>query len=166
LAIQVACLLLIFAVEAALPRDRYLTKDGKLSATLTLKDVQGGFAGFTGVIWTLHPDGSWGRKRIVGRATRKSDLTGKLTAKQLQQIADVLAHAQVDKLPGRLGKFRGANPHVVTLGWGKRQCAWTLPSGMPIPKYPDQPFGKLTEEDSFARIAQALHKLLKAPEKE
>ena len=160
------CFLFACKTQANFPRNKFLAKDGRLSATLKLKDVQGGFAGFTGVIWTLHPDGSWDCKRIVGRATRKSDLTGKLTAKQLQQIADVLAHAQVDKLPGRLGKFRGANPHVVTLGWGKHQCVWTLPPGMPIPKYPDQPFGKLTDEDSFARIAQALHKLLKAPEKE
>ncbi len=160
------CFLFACKTQANFPRNKFLAKDGRLSAALKLKDVQGGFAGFTGVIWTLHPDGSWDCKRIVGRATRKPDLTGKLTAKQLQQIADVLAHAQVDKLPGRLGKFRGANPHVVTLGWGKQQCVWTLPPGMPIPKYPDQPFGKLTDEDSFAQIAQALHKLLKAPEKE
>jgi len=160
------CFLFACKTQANLPRNKFLTKDGKLSATLKLKDVQGGFAGFTGVIWTIHPDGSWDRKRIVGHATRKPDLTGKLTAKQLQQIADVLVHAQVDKLPGRLGKFHGANPHVVTLGWGKRQCAWTLPPGMPIPKYPNQPFGKLTVEDSFAQIAQALHKSLKVPEKE
>lgn len=160
------CFLFACKTQANFPRNKFLAKDGRLSAALKLKDVQGGFAGFTGVIWTLHPDGSWDCKRIVGRATRKSELTGKLTTKQLQQIADVLAHAQVDKLPGRLGKFRGANPHVVTLGWGKQQCVWTLPPGMPIPKYPDQPFGKLTDEDSFAQIAQALHKLLKAPEKE
>ena len=157
--------LLLFActTQATLPRDKYLTKEGKLSATLTLKNVQGGFAGFVGVIWTIHPDGSWGRKRIVGRTTRKPDINGKLSAKQLQQVADVLAHAQVDKLPARLGEFRGANRHVITLGWGKRQCAWSLRPGMPVLKYPDQPFGKLTDEDCFAEIAQTLGKLLESP---
>ena len=156
---------LLFArtTQSALPRDKFLTKDGKLSATLTLKDVHGWFAGFTGVIWTIRPDGSCDRKRIIGRTTQKPDLDGKLNAKQLQQIAGVLAHAQMDKLPARLGKFRGANPHVVTLGWGKQQCAWTLRSGTPVPKYPDQPFGKLTDEDSFAEISQTLGKLLKSP---
>ncbi len=159
--------ILLFActTQANLPRDKFLTKDGKLSATLTLKDVQSGFAGFTGVIWTIRPDGSWDRKRIIGRTTRKPDLNGKLSPKQLQQMAGVLTHAQMDKLPARLGKFRGANPHVVTLGWGKQQCAWTLRPGMPVPKYPDQPFGKLTDEDSFAEIAQTLAKLLKPPKK-
>ena len=41
---------LLFArtTQAALPRDKFLTKEGKLTATLTLKDAQGGFAGFTG----------------------------------------------------------------------------------------------------------------------
>ena len=52
---------LLFArtTQSALPRDKFLTKEGKLSVTLSLKDAQGGFAGFTGLIWTVHPDGSW-----------------------------------------------------------------------------------------------------------
>ncbi len=153
---------LLFAgpLQAALPRDKFLTREGKLSATLTLKDGQGGFAGFTGLIWTVRPDGSWDRKRFINRTIRKADQQGKLTAKQLQSLADVLAHAQVHKLPSKMGKFRGANPHVVTLSWGKHQCAWTLPPGSPVPKYPDQPFGKLTPQDSFAEISQILRKML------
>ena len=159
---------LLFAgtLQAALPRDKFLTREGKLSATLTLKDGQGGFAGFTGLIWTVRPDGSWDRKRFINRTIRKADLQGTLTAKQLQSLADVLAHAQVDKLPPKMGKFRGANPHVVTLSWGKHQCAWTLPPGSPVPKYPDQPFGKLTSQDRFAEISQILLKILKKPKKE
>ena len=147
-------------VQAALPRDKFLTKEGKLTATLTLKDVQGGFAGITGLIWTVRPDGSWDRKRFINRSMRKPDQQGKLTAKQLQSLADVQAHAQVHKLPPKMGKFCGANPHVVTLTWGKHQCAWTLPPGSPVPKYPDQPFGKMTSEDSFAEIFQILRKML------
>ena len=147
-------------LQAALPHDKFLTREGKLSATLTLKDVQGGFAGFTGLIWTVRPDGSWDRKRFINRTMRKADQQGTLTAKQLQSLADVLAHAQVHKLPSKMGKFRGANPHVVTLSWGKHQCAWTLPPGSPVPKYPDQPFGKLTPQDSFAEISQILRKML------
>ena len=157
---------LLFArtVQVALPRDKFLTKDGKLLALLTLKDGQGGFVGTNGLIWTVHLDGSWDRKRFTNRTMRKADQQGKLTAKELQSLADVLAHAQVDKLPPKIGKFRGANPHVVTLSWGKHQCVWTLPPGSPAPKYPDQPFGKLTPEDSFSEIFQILRKILKKPE--
>ena len=129
-------LLFTRTTQAALPRDKFLTMDGKLSATLTLKDGQGGFVGITGLIWTVRPDGSWDRKRFINRTMRKPDQQGKLTAKQLPSLADILAHPQVDKLPPKMGKFRGANPRVVTLSWGKHQCAWTLPPGLPVPKYP------------------------------
>ena len=103
------------------------------------------------------------RKRFINRTMHKADQQGKLTAKQLKSLAVTLAHAQVDKLPPKMGKFRGANPHVVTLSWGKQQCEWTLPTGSPVPKYPDQPFGKLTSQDSFAEISQILRKMLKTP---
>ena len=153
------------STQAALPRDKFLTEDGKLPDTLTPQDGQGGFAGITGSIWTVRPDGSWDRKRFINARTNKPDQLGKLTPKQLHALANVLAHAQVHKLPGRLGKFRGANPHMVTLTWGKRKCVWTLPPGSPVPKYPDQPFGKLTPEDGFAEISQFLRSMLK-PEKD
>ena len=145
----------------AAPRDKFLTDDGKLTDTLTLKDGQSGFVGTTGSIWTVRPDGSWDRKRFINAKTNKPDQQGKLTPKQLQALADVLAHAQIHKLPAKLGKLRGANPHVVTLTWGKRTCVWTLPPGSPVPKYQEQPGGKLTPEDGFAEIAQFLRLTLK-----
>ena len=116
-------LLFADALEAALPRDKFLTKEGGLTATLTLKDGQGGFAGITGFVWTIRPDGSWDRKRITNSRMDKPDQQGKLTAKQLQSLVDILAHAQVHKLPARLGKFRGANPHLVTLAINKKEEA-------------------------------------------
>ena len=144
-------LFLACATQAALPRDKLLTEDGELAATLSLRDGQSGFAGVTGFIWTVRPDGSWDRKRFITARVNKPDQQGKLTPEQLQSLADVLAHAQVHKLPPKMGKFRGANPHVVTLSWGKHQCAWTLPPGSPVPKYPDQPFGKLTSTGQLRR---------------
>ena len=154
-------LLFACATQAALPRDKLLTEDGKLAATLTLQDGQSGFAGVTGFIWTVRPDGSWDRKRFINARTNKPDQQGELTAEQLQALADVLAHAQIHKLPAKLGKLRGANPHVVTLTWGKSKCVWTLPPGLPMPKYQELPGGKLTPEDSFAKIAQFLRSILK-----
>jgi len=151
---------LVGATQAA-PRDKFLTDDGKLTETLTLKDGQSGFVGTTGFVWTVRRDGSWDRKRFINAKTNKPDHQGKLPPKQLQALADVLAHAQAYKLPDQLGKFRGANPHVVTLTWGKRKCAWTLPPGSPMPKYQELPGGKLTPEDSFAEIAQFLRSTLK-----
>jgi len=155
-------LLLAYNLQA-LPRDEYLTKDGKLGQILILKDGQGGFAGITGSIWIIDPDGSWEHKRFFNNRIDKAVQHGKLTTKKLKVLADVLAHAQMNKLPARLGGFRGANPHVVTLSWGKDQCVWSLPAGSPVPKYPDFPFGKLTSQESFAEIYQAMLKFLKTP---
>ena len=157
-------LLFSYTTQAALPRDKFLAQDGKLAATLSLKDGQSGVAGVTGFIWTVRPDGSWDQKRFTNNRVGKPVQLGKLTAKQLQSLAAVLAHAQIHKLPARIGNFRGANPHVVTLAWGKRKCVWTLPTGSSVPKYPDQPFGKLTPRDSFAEISQILRTMLKPPE--
>ena len=60
---------LIFALLLAsnaqgIARDKYITKDGKLGESLTFKDEQGGFAGVTGSIWAVQPDGSWEHKRF------------------------------------------------------------------------------------------------------
>jgi hypothetical protein len=158
---------LIFALLLAsntqgIARDKYITKDGKLGESLTLKDGQGGFTGVTGSIWAVQPDGSWEHKRFLNKKVDKADRKGKLTGRQLQSLASVLAHAHVDKLPDKLGNFRGANPHVVTLSWGKVQCVWTLPAGSPVPEYLDFPFGKLTPKDGFAEIYQVMGKLLKS----
>ena len=160
-----APVLCVSFVLAQFPREKYLHKKGQLKATLILKDLQAGANGTQGTLWTVRPSGAWDRRQVVGRVTRKPDRTGKLTARQLQQLADVLAHAQVEQLPVRLGNYRGKTPHLVTIGWGKRKCLWTLPPGTPVPKYPDQPFGKLTREDCFAEVNQMLGKLLQPPRK-
>ena len=152
-------------VLAQFPRQKYLHKNGTLKAVLVLRDVQVGTAGPQGTLWSVRPSGAWDRRQVAGRIARKPDRTGKLTVRQLQRLADVLAHAQVKELPVRLGTYRGKTPHLVTLGWGKQQCAWSLPPGTPVPKYPDQPFGKLTPEDCFAEVNQVLGKLLQPPRK-
>tara|TARA_Y100000588_G_scaffold304743_1_gene327821 strand:- start:585 stop:1094 length:510 start_codon:yes stop_codon:yes gene_type:complete len=156
--------LFLHSIQEAFGRDKFLGNDGKFTATLTLKDSQNGFTGITGLLWIIKTDGSWGRKRFTNNRMGSADQQGKLTLKQMRFLADVLTHAQIHKLPAKIGKYRGPNPHIVALTWGKHECVWTLPSGSPIPKYPDQPFGKLTPEDGFAQISQALRKMLKIPE--
>ena len=68
---------LLFArtTQSALPRDKFLTKDG-----------QGGFVGITGLIWTVRPDGSWDRKRFINRTMHKGRLAGQIDC----QAAEIL----------------------------------------------------------------------------
>ena len=158
-------LLFAFASQASLPRDKFIAADGSLTNTLTFQDGQVGFVGITDFIWTVRPDGSWDRKRFTNGKVGGPDQKGKLNVKQRQSLADVLVHAQIHKLPAKMGTIRGAKPQVLTLSWGKHICVWTFPAGSPVPKYPDLPFGKLTSQDSFSEISQALRKLLKTPQK-
>ena len=74
---------LLFAcnIQAALPRDKFLTKEGKLTATLTLKDAQGGFVGITGLVWTVRPDGSWGSETLHQPHDAQGRLAGQIDSK-------------------------------------------------------------------------------------
>tara|TARA_Y100000588_G_C14060164_1_gene841038 strand:+ start:207 stop:716 length:510 start_codon:yes stop_codon:yes gene_type:complete len=156
--------LFLHPIQETFACDKFIGKDGKLTATLTLKDSQIGFTGITGLLWAIKPDGSWERKCFTNNRMAKADQQGKLTPNQMQLLADVLTHAQMHKLPAKIGKYRGPNPHIVTLSWGNHECAWTLAADSLVPKYPDQPFGNLTPEDGFSEISQTLHKMLKISE--
>ncbi len=109
----------------------YLTPDGKLRQVLEIRDVQGGFAGFTGKNWRITPDGEWTRARVFNQ---KLDIEakGKLPRDKLAALAKDLAQYDLDGLKN-FGKV-GVNPHVVTIKWGNHQPALTLGAGQPLPK--------------------------------
>jgi hypothetical protein len=111
-------------------KDGYLTKDGQLKATLTVTNVQGGFAGFTGTRLKVEPDGKW----TLARVFQKKDKTlksGKFNEGQLKQLAAVLAKYDLDGLKDE-GKA-SVNPHVVTVEFGKHKATLTLGTGKPLP---------------------------------
>ena len=110
---------------------------GALPAKVTLKDAQGGFVGFTGWITTVNVDGSWTRSQFINKKVRPASQRGQLTAAQIKMLAETLKTANVQKLPARMGKFHGANPHVITLTCGDHQCVFTLPAGSKLLK--DEP---------------------------
>lgn len=126
-----------------------------LAGKLTLKDAQGGFAGFNGWVITVNPDGAWERRPFSFTTKFKEpDRLGQLTPAQLGALAAKLKRAEIEKLPATLGKFQGANPHVVTLSYGEKSCVYSLSAGAPLPKA--EPGGKLDAAASFALIAQEL----------
>jgi predicted secreted protein len=135
-------------------------KGGGLKSKLTLKDAQGGFAGFTGWITTVNEDGAWNRRQFFNQQLRPIKRRGKMTAAQLKSLTAALATAQVEKLPARIGKFLGANPHVVTLTYGDRVSVLTLPTGARLPE--PLPGGKLDATGRFALVAHELKGLLKS----
>src|ERR1041385_585728 len=85
----------------------YLTKEGQLTQTLKIIQKQGGFAGFTGMQYTIAPDGSWMMENIFNKKlTLKGK--GKLSEKDLAKVAAILEKYELSKLPEKSGKQPGA----------------------------------------------------------
>ena len=87
--IAAAAVVLAFAGPAAAeskPED-YLTKDGKLKETLEIRDLQGGFAGFTGHAWIVEKDGSWKSARVGPNDKLDVEAKGTLSKEQLADLA-------------------------------------------------------------------------------
>jgi hypothetical protein len=152
-------LLLVFGALAASAAGKpgdYLTRDGKLKEKLVLTDLQGGFAGFNGPKITIEPSGKWTRAKLVARR-ETVEKTGVLSKDQLATLAKELARYDLRALKSHK-ESRGANPHVVTLTFGKKEVRLTLKTGAALPKP-----GK-TVPGRFGGIATAVEKLI-APKK-
>jgi hypothetical protein len=154
-------LVFLALVSDALLAQDYLTKDGQLTKQLKVVQLQGGFAGFTGVQYTIAPDGSWTSESLFNeKITPKNK--GKLTEKDLAKLGAILEKYDLAKLPAKSGKQPGANPHTITLEFGNVKAS--LVSQMP-PKL-DAKNPTDTVESRFAGIWEGLVGLLTPPPKE
>lgn len=138
----------VASLKAAGDEGGYLDEEGKLKHPLIFKDAQGGFAGFSGHIWTIEPDGSWRRQPFLNKDVREADQQGMLTANQLANLAHKFEQHDLLGLPEKIGKDVGANPHVFSIGFGKKQASLTLMPGAELPdvdeiKTPADRFAKL-----------------------
>jgi hypothetical protein len=127
--------------------DEYL-KDGKLTHTLVVKDLQSGFAGQTGPQYTITPSGEWEEARVTGRNVKVVQ-KGKLTKKQLTALAGELKKYDPATLKDT-GKV-SVNPHVVTIQYGKHSAKLNLKAGAALP-----PAGTKTADGRFAGVVEAV----------
>lgn len=156
---RVSSIIAIVLVALATPilhADDYI-KDGKLTHKLKITQLQGGFAGFTGIEYTIDPDGAWAAASVFNKKlTPKAK--GDLTAKELESLAATLAKYELAKLPAKSGKQPGANPHTITIEFGKHKAILV---GQTPPKLnKDNPTGSV--DSRFAGIYQGVVGLLKA----
>ncbi|MCI0460043.1 MAG: hypothetical protein L0Z62_24085 [Gemmataceae bacterium] len=136
----------------------YLTKDGQLRQALEVRDVQGGFAGFTGRQWTIEPSGKWTVHRVLNKPVEEEG-KGELSKEQLAALAAELARYGLKDLPTKKLGRPMANPHEVTIKFGKQTARLTLGAGQPLPKIdPNKP--RATVEGRYSGIVQAVQKLL------
>ncbi len=148
------------AAGVAPMKQAYLTAEGKLAHALSLRDAQGGFAGFSGHLWTIEPDGSWRREPFLNRNVRAADMKGQFTKEQLAALEKYLTKHDLLGLPERIGKPVGANPHVFTIAFGEKQTALTVGAGAPLPEV--DPRNAASDHGRFATIAQLLLRGMKA----
>jgi hypothetical protein len=153
-------LTLLFLTTSILHADDYLTKDGKLTQQLKITQLQGGFAGFTGFEYTIEPDGAWTSASLFNKkATPKNK--GKLTAKELETLAALLAKHELAKLPEKSGKQPGANPHTLTIEYGKTKAHLV---GQMEPKIDAS--NPASVDSRFAGVYQGINELLKNAKKD
>lgn len=148
------------AKKAAADRGAFLNPDGTLKHSLVLRDAQSGFAGESGQLWTIETGGSWNVSPFLNRNVRDATASGKLSQKQLREIADVLAKAKFNELPNRMGKFTGANPHTFSVKLGEKQVALVMRGGMPLLAAGEAK----TAEQRFAAVVNAVRSKLKSDE--
>lgn len=118
------------AMGTTTSKDRFLGPDGQLRAGVELRDAQGGFAGFSGNLWTIEPDGTFRVARFLNEKVDEPHRTGHLTRDSLASLAEVLAVQDFFGLPANLGDEIQVNPHRVTLSFGQKTVTLWLPPGV------------------------------------
>src|SRR5262249_42732543 len=120
--------------------------------------LQGGFAGFTGVQFTITPDGSWTSESVFNKKVTPKD-KGKLSKADLAKLGAILKKYDLAKLPAKSGKPPGANPHTITFEFGKKRASLV---GRAAPKLDAKnPAGSV--ESRFAGIWEGVRGLLTPP---
>jgi hypothetical protein len=104
-----------------------MAQESSQSAPLVLKDVQGGFAGETGRVWTISPDGGYTVARQIGLTELEPDQQGRLTPEQWAELKTLLDRLAVMVLPRQLGGAPQVNARRITLSYGGRQSVLNLP---------------------------------------
>jgi hypothetical protein len=153
----------VTSLKAAGAKDReqsYVDPQGRLRSALVLRDAQSGFAGQTGNVWTIEPDGTWRHQTFLNRMVRDPDSQGKLTRKQLDGLASALKQHDLSGLPEKLGKNPGVNPHVFSISFGKLSSSMMLRGGADVPKA--DPRQSKTADQRFAAIVRAIRGTLQA----
>ena len=106
-----------------------LAQQCPLTAPLTIKDTQDGFAGQTGTVWTIAPDCTFVVAHQIGP---RSDpiKQGRLTAGQQARLGEQLARSAVADIPEQLGNASPpVNARRIALSYGGKRSVFTLPAG-------------------------------------
>ncbi|HYV39917.1 MAG TPA: hypothetical protein VE988_29795 [Gemmataceae bacterium] len=154
-----AAIVIAFSTQPGDNLDAYLTKDGKLTNPLEIRDLQGGFAGFTGNFYKVGVDGKWSTGKVFQQKMTE-EKSGTLGKDDIAKLAKALAKYDLEGLKSE-GK-QGTNPHVVTIKFGKVEATLSLGTGEPLPKVD----GKMkTAGQRYAGVVEAVTEAIGKKEK-
>ncbi|MUG93596.1 hypothetical protein F7734_14650 [Scytonema sp. UIC 10036] len=161
--ILMSCLGVILAMAMGTPYNNpFLTQDGFLTGALEFQDGQMGFAGFSGVVWTISPDGSCQAARFLNETVSPPHQTGQLDRQNLVQLANVLSSQNFSDLPSEIPSEPTLNPHRFTIRWGTKSSTLTLKPRQSLEdalrQMRNQPE---TPQSRFFTIAQFINQLLR-----
>jgi hypothetical protein len=100
-----------------------------LTTPLVIKDLQSGYVGQTGTVWTIEPDCSYSVARQIGLKIGEPHKRGRLSAEQAQRLTALIDRADLGRLPNQLGSAPQPNARQITIAYGRNQSALTLPPG-------------------------------------
>lgn len=106
-----------------------VAQECSLAAPLTVKDLQSGYAGETGTVWTIEPDCSFTVARQIGPKLGEPHRRGKLTPEQQTRLRELMAKVEPASLPEALGAPPQVNARKVTLAYGGKTAVLHLAPG-------------------------------------
>ena len=143
-------------------KNAFLDDKGHLRKALVLRDSQSGFAGESGQIWTIEPDGSWTHQSFLNAEVREADRKGKFSGSHLAALASHLRKHDLLSLPQQMGKDPGVNPHLFTITFGETSCRLIGQGGAGLPKV--DPESADAPEQRVAAIVRLLQRGMKPAE--
>ena len=106
----------------------YVTKVGdqfQLKHRLELRDEVSGFAGLSGRMWAVEPDGHWKLALLQpagsGKVKEVVQKSGQLKPDEIVSLAKDLAANDLAGLPGEHGESPRINPHRIVLKFGDKK---------------------------------------------
>ncbi len=154
----------ISSVCQATPKNlgKFLTPSGKLQSPLALRDSQGGFAGYSGEVWTITPSGHFTIAHFLNDKTAEPHWQRDLSQSELKSLAKVLCKNRFLQLPDSLGGDPKVNPHSLTLSFGTKETTLVLPAGKSLDEM-TAPAENAQAWRNFAALVKALQALAKNP---
>jgi hypothetical protein len=107
------------AAVAAGDETNSATKGSGLTEVIEIREAQSGFAGVSGTITRIEPDGAFTISHFLNEAVQAPHQQGRLTEEQQEGLSRLLEESDLSALPKELGERPEINEKVITVTVGE-----------------------------------------------